>query len=82
MSAVARITISSLFPTTHSPEETRPEAYPYLGATLLPLPVAVRLDMDLRTGARGSVPVSTLLWVSPSTDRRRVKSLGSVVIPN
>jgi len=65
---------------THGMESV--ETHPSLRAVLLPLPVAVRLDVDLPTGARSSVPTSRVLLVSPRADGRGVKALQSVLIPN
>jgi len=83
MRAVDQIKDRFVPPSTTPPQgATGVGTHPSLGATLLPLPVAVRLDVDLSTGATGSVPASKLIWISSRTEDRRVRTLGSVLIPN
>ncbi len=52
------------------------------GPDIHPLAVAVRVEMGLQTRAKGSVPASKLIWVSPSREDRPVRTLKTVVLPN
>ncbi|MGW8264740.1 MAG: hypothetical protein ACWGSQ_00120 [Longimicrobiales bacterium] len=52
------------------------------GHAIRPLPVAVRLDTVLQTGANRTIPVSKLVWVSPSAHGLPVAALEANLVQN
>lgn len=53
-----------------------------VGGRIVPFPLALRLDISLRTGGERWTPATRITWASPRDGARWVKGMEVLLIPN
>ena len=53
-----------------------------LGGGVVPLPVALRLDMTLQTEGRGPISATKITWFSPKHGTRETQGMEIILLPN